>query len=241
MITFSEVKKKCSKKTETLENHTFAQIVYRKTSMYFTYPFILMRLSPNSITNFMTLVGIVSTLFFMTGNYFYGLIGIVLWQFRMLLDFIDGNVARYWKRTSIRGIYLDTLSHSTTDPLLRIALGIGIFARTNNIIYLYMGIAISIMNLVTQVLHLTRNKILTDYKITEKSKIIQRKVSSSTPFITRLLKNTYIKLFDYRFYILTLLVFIDQIRIYLIAYTIFATLKLVMFSYLYSIYPEKNS
>ncbi len=102
-------------------------------SRLFSYPFTLIlhrfkAITPNMITFFSLLVGIVAALFLLNENYIVA--GIVYW-FSWILDLVDGEIAR------LNGIYAKTGKYTKFGPWID-----GVFDRVKEIIIL---IAISVV------------------------------------------------------------------------------------------------
>lgn len=96
-------------------------------SIYLTKFFLYTGLTPNQITVIVMLLGIASAFFYMPGLYVYSLIGLFLHHFSFVLDAVDGEVARYRKMMSTRGVYLDLMTHIIVNPLLVLGMSIGAF------------------------------------------------------------------------------------------------------------------
>jgi phosphatidylglycerophosphate synthase len=61
----------------------------------------------------------------MKGEYLYSLIGLAIHHFYCLIDAVDGELARYKKVTSDKGVYLDLIVHIIINPLLIMGMAIG--------------------------------------------------------------------------------------------------------------------
>lgn len=99
----------------------------RGVSIYLTRLFLFTSISANGVTWIMLLTGVISAFFYMRGEYVYSLIGLLLHHLYFILDAVDGEVARYRKATSDRGVYLDLMSHIIVHPLLIMGMAIGVF------------------------------------------------------------------------------------------------------------------
>lgn len=96
-------------------------ILQRVLSIYITRVFLSTRITANQVTILMLVVGFLSAvpLFF---GYFW--LGLALSYLCILLDASDGEVARYRKQYSLRGIYLDIINHLAIQSLFFLALGV---------------------------------------------------------------------------------------------------------------------
>lgn len=87
-------------------------------------------ITPNQITVTMLIFGLISAFLFMTGKYTYILLGVLSYTLYLILDACDGEIARYKKIFSVKGLYLDYIGHIVINPL--IIMGIAIGAYVNN-------------------------------------------------------------------------------------------------------------
>ena len=111
-------------------------LFYRKISIYFTWVFLLTPISANQVTILSLIFGLVSAIFFSYGSY---LVGSLLFLFALLLDYVDGEIARFRKNSSIKGVYLDIISHYIIDPFMFLGVSIGVFKITFDPIILVFG------------------------------------------------------------------------------------------------------
>lgn len=105
----------------------FRDRLYRKMSIYLTKFFLYTPITANGVSFIMILSGIFSAILYMKGEYFYSLAAIFMFQLYVLLDFTDGEVARYKKQFSKRGAYLDLMSHIIINPLLIMGMAVGAY------------------------------------------------------------------------------------------------------------------
>jgi len=81
--------------------------VNRKLSGVFTPLFLKLGLSPNTITMISMVLGLLAAGFFALGSYQFGIIGALLFQFSVIIDCCDGEVARLTFAESRFGQELD--------------------------------------------------------------------------------------------------------------------------------------
>lgn len=96
-------------------------------------------LTPNMATLTMFFFGLSGAFFFSYGTpygYLYGGTSFVL---LILADTVDGELARFQEKSSLFGDYFDRLAHYTTNPLLFLGLGIGLYSNFGSIIYIYLS------------------------------------------------------------------------------------------------------
>ena len=96
-----------SKKEDDI-NEIFAYLVIRPISFWVAPLFAILNVTANSVTWLSMLFGILGMVFFLSGGYeaqVLGSICIVIW---LILDHVDGNLARYYGSQSSFGDYLDS-------------------------------------------------------------------------------------------------------------------------------------
>jgi phosphatidylglycerophosphate synthase len=111
------------------EEHWAGRIYMRSISPYFTWLFVRIGFSPNQLTYMMIACGVLGgAAVAVTGRGVAGLVwaivGAVLIQAYLLLDCSDGEVARFRKRTSVTGVYLDRIGHYMSEVALLAGLGV---------------------------------------------------------------------------------------------------------------------
>jgi hypothetical protein len=138
-------------------------------SIYFTKLFIKLNISANTITWIMILLAFIGNILLIPNNYFISILGAIVLLFAYLLDWVDGEVARYYrwenekkikegytnieeiKRSSIknfeslRGNYLDSIFHSVFSGLLPLVIGINVYLKTSSILFLILGFVTTIL------------------------------------------------------------------------------------------------
>jgi phosphatidylglycerophosphate synthase len=79
---------------------------------------------PDTLTLWMIVVGLIAAgVIALSATWWAALLAAVLIQLYLLLDCVDGEVARWTKRTSARGVYLDRLGHHVVEGAFVAALG----------------------------------------------------------------------------------------------------------------------
>jgi phosphatidylglycerophosphate synthase len=95
----------------------------RVTRVFVSTP-ALDRVTPDALTLAMIGVGLVAAGAVASSDGLWGpVVAVVLVQVYLLLDCVDGEVARWRRVTSARGVYLDRLGHHVVEAALVVALG----------------------------------------------------------------------------------------------------------------------
>jgi phosphatidylglycerophosphate synthase len=104
--------------------HWAGKLYMRRFSPYLTRLLIPTRLTPNSVTWLMILVGLAAAGVLTLPGLWPALALVVLVQLQLLLDCSDGELARWRGVSSPAGIYLDRMAHNLTEAALPVALAI---------------------------------------------------------------------------------------------------------------------
>jgi phosphatidylglycerophosphate synthase len=99
--------------------------IARRISMYITWFFLRIPITPNQITVLGFIIGLVGCLLLTTGNYLYGILGILLIHLYTILDHCDGTVARAKDMRSRAGGFLDDIAADTVIAVMFLAIGYG--------------------------------------------------------------------------------------------------------------------
>ncbi len=83
----------------------------RYFSIYFTWFFVKLGVGANGITALMLICGLLGPLLCMPHSVWITILGVFFLCMFEVLDCVDGEVARWAKKTSVKGVYLDKLSH----------------------------------------------------------------------------------------------------------------------------------
>ena len=134
MATIPEIREKCKK-----EYWGFSNRLVHEIGFYFTKPFINTPITSNQVTLFWLFLGLVGAVLLSTGKYKWMLLGIIVYHLGHFFDCVDGNLARYRNKPSLKGQYLEQITHHITIISVLSGLTIGTFRMTNNILSLYVG------------------------------------------------------------------------------------------------------
>jgi phosphatidylglycerophosphate synthase len=98
--------------------------VMRALSLRMTPLFLKFKVSANQVSGIGIVVGIVGALFIAIGNYWVVIVGLILMQLWLLLDCVDGNIARFRHKFTSLGAFLEDLASGLFPPLLFSSVGV---------------------------------------------------------------------------------------------------------------------
>jgi len=154
--------------------------LYRKLSVPFTYLFINLSITPNTITILQYFLCIFGFVFLVMGTYKTLIIGLVFYILFYNFDSADGDVARTTNQKSIEGIFFDEISHYFFAVFLGTGLGIGLAKIYQNELYLILGVslsmAIAVECAIIYSLRSTYRKGIIDEKISKSDDTINNKL-----------------------------------------------------------------
>lgn len=113
-------------KIENRERPWGYRLFQRGPSMYITKLFLYTPLTPNAITLLSILSGLGGAYLLLCTVWKLKLFALFLFYLNLLLDRIDGEVARYKRQFSLKGIYLDEINHYLIPPLFFLSFAWGI-------------------------------------------------------------------------------------------------------------------
>ena len=157
----------------------------RKLSIYVTWLFIHLKISGNAASIIMLFTGIIASYLFTFGTYWYSFTAVLILQFWFILDHVDGELARYWKETSAKGIFLDKLNHHIVHPLIFLFIGIGMYKQFNNSLFLIAGGFTAYFLLLQDLINIDKRDSIFESKLI-KSKI---KLQEKIDFKNKLFRN----------------------------------------------------
>jgi hypothetical protein len=106
------------------DEHWAGRLYMRKVSPWATWAFARLGWSPNAVTAGFIVCGLAAGAVVAIGGLASAIGAVVLVQAYLLLDCSDGELARWSKRTSATGIYLDGIGHYLGETALLTGLGI---------------------------------------------------------------------------------------------------------------------
>ncbi len=116
----------------------------RKLSGPLTQVFMKTPLTPNQITLIAFGVGLGSAFCFLIGEYYYGILGAVLFQLSAVLDCCDGEVARLKSMQSRFGWWLDLITDNIVHGAIFLAIAWASYQQTGQAWRFAPGVAASV-------------------------------------------------------------------------------------------------
>lgn len=104
--------------------HWAGRIYMREVSLRCTRHLVDTRLTPNQYTGLMIVAGMAAGAALLIPGLTGAVLGALLIQLYLLLDCVDGELARWRKQTSITGVYLDRVGHYLSEAALLAGLGL---------------------------------------------------------------------------------------------------------------------
>lgn len=119
--------------------HWFNRLVNRHFSIYFTWLFVKLNVSANQVSLLMILTGLAGTALCIPHLLWLNIIGVFLLMFTEVLDCVDGEVARWTKKSSLKGLYLDLVYHVLCDAPASAICALHLYVLTRQDKYLILA------------------------------------------------------------------------------------------------------
>ncbi len=124
----------------------YAKHVIRKVSIYITWLLLHTPLSANQATAIQALLGIAGAVLLAFGGYKWSLLALFLIQLGYVFDCVDGEIARYRKKPTVNGIFLDSLNHALVIPAMFLGLSIFSYYLVDEVWVLLVGLILAIVS-----------------------------------------------------------------------------------------------
>lgn len=135
----------------------------RKISIYITWLALKTPINANGVTVVFLLVGLGGAFCFSIGIYKLNLLGAFLYIFALILDNVDGEVARARVTTSWKGGFLDWIATSIPDCFLFVGIALGSYRHFPFKIVLILGFVSSTFYWVTNSISTAYQRSVKDY------------------------------------------------------------------------------
>jgi phosphatidylglycerophosphate synthase len=113
-----------------------SRFIYRPVSFYLTIPFVWTGCSANQVTMLRIVLALLSAVLVATKFRSLVLFGSSLYAFCVLLDYVDGNLARLNGTASEFGGLLEELADQVGPSLFPLAIGVGLYFRPDRLLRL---------------------------------------------------------------------------------------------------------
>lgn len=130
---------KTLKKTCQPKNQNTEERIKRAVSIHITRLLLHTNITGNQVTLLNMFLGIVAGIFFAWGIYLCSFVGAVLLYVCRIIDRVDGEVARYRKKMSRTGVYIDKLNDIIISPYILICITFGIYNMFHNVTIFIFG------------------------------------------------------------------------------------------------------
>ncbi|MFF1470215.1 CDP-alcohol phosphatidyltransferase family protein [Streptomyces mirabilis] len=127
-------------KLESRAEHWAGRLYMRSLSLRVTRLMLGTRVSPNQITTVMVFAGVLSGVALVVPGLGGAVLSVLFMQLYLLLDCVDGEVARWRRQFSPLGVYLDRLGAYLADAAVMVGMGIRAAELGLNL-YLVAGLA----------------------------------------------------------------------------------------------------
>lgn len=118
-----------------------AKIIYRPLSEQIAMLLSKTSITPNKVSFISVVSSAIAGAFFSLGEWFYLAIGFIFLQLTLLLDHIDGNLARFTGTSNELGQWVDAIANKFHKFFFIFGASIGIFKTTGRYGYLLLGSA----------------------------------------------------------------------------------------------------
>ena len=108
----------------------YMELFTMKISIYITKLLLYTPIKADQVTISMMILSILGSVFMAFGSLKLMLIGIIIVHFTIILDNVNGEIARYRKEGNMTGTFLEFFYHEVTVTLVFFSLAYGIFSRT---------------------------------------------------------------------------------------------------------------
>ncbi len=105
----------------------FFQNIYRFLALIISRKIVKTKITPNQVTILSIILGTISAVFFSFGTYPFLLAGVLFLQISILLDYVDGSLARLRSKASIFGEWLDNSGDLLIDFLVFLGITFGVY------------------------------------------------------------------------------------------------------------------
>lgn len=203
-------------KEKNKKSSLWVKLIIRRLSFIFTWIFINLSFSANMVSYLSILVTTAGSIFLMIDSSYYRIIGTVLINLWLILDCVDGNIARCKKKFSPFGSMVDAFGGYYTIAFSYLAIGIAAFHTTilftseTRYIIIIIGALASICDLLVRLIYQKRlttlievdgirksDDIITKFSFAWFKMRIDKEIGISGLFMPLLIVSNIFLIFDY--------------------------------------------
>ena len=155
---YKEIKLSLSKKKNN-RSSLWVRFWVRKFSFPVTYLFINSGWSANMVSILSWIVIFIAALLLCVNNFLCMLLGVVLTNFWLVLDCVDGNIARVKKTKTLMGDFYDAIAGYGPFSFTMLAIGMAaynttfIFSQEYRFLFVFIGALAAISNIYMRLIH----------------------------------------------------------------------------------------
>lgn len=117
----------------------FRMLIYRHFSAPITNALSYTKISPNTVTTVSLILAFIAAVFYYKADYAWLVIGTIILNISLILDYVDGELARYKKLSSTFGAWWDSICDRLTEYIILSSLIMGLYFKTLNPSALILG------------------------------------------------------------------------------------------------------
>lgn len=176
MVSIKELRKICQRPEDSHNPDVLLETkLPRIISIYITRILIYTPLKPDHVTMLMIAWGFLVGFLLSFGTYWHMLAGTIIAEFILVLDCIDGELARYKKISSLRGVFLDLTAHLIHIALPFIGLTIGLYRQNPSIYIVIAGLSASVFSVLASSIQSIKHHIIFKEIVEYSKKLAQKK------------------------------------------------------------------
>lgn len=158
MYTLSYIRKSLPAEKNS-KSSLWVKLIIRKLSFIFTFIFINLGFSAKQVSLLSVVIAIVGSILLGINSFRCMIIGMILVNFWLVLDCVDGNIARCKGSSSLLGSFIDAISGYTILAFVYLGIGIASYNTCHFVpqkykyILIVMGAIASIADILTRLIH----------------------------------------------------------------------------------------
>lgn len=130
----------------TTDELWYSRLIGRRISIYFTWLFLNIGLTPNQATLISFILGIFGLFFMSMGNSLYFFLGFVFFHLYIIVDSSDGEMARFLNKKSDMGAFYDKMLHYVMKIGIIIVISAQLYYRDQSPYYIVFGLIAALVS-----------------------------------------------------------------------------------------------